>query len=444
MISPNRLRDPALDISPTHIAPAPTAHTLSLEHPPSPVRDARPDPLQVPWQLHLATSPDEAPDEAFLHARRLEELGRVLAGVAHDVNNFLTVVLGETDLLLDDTAAIWERPPEGLQGIRDAALRARRLTRRLLSLSRRGDDEIATDADVSASVTEMADFLARLVGPDVRVRTVLDSGLPRVRLVPGHLDQILLNLGVNARDAMPDGGILSICVELDRGMEQTRGGGGRPAGVLLTVADTGTGMDGPTRRRIFEPFFTTKDKDRGTGLGLATVAEVVRRAGGRIEVESEPGRGTAFRLHLPAAPLSEGEGSDARSPSEREDLPATRGVLVVDDDPSVRSLVARFLSRQGYAVVQAGSGAEAEEVLREAGPLVGLVITDVKLPDTEGPALWKRLNRQVVGLRALFISGYQAADLADLDLSRPGVSFLSKPFDLDALDQEVARVLAEP
>lgn len=386
---------------------------------------------------------DEGQDETselYLQARRLEELGRLAAGVAHDVNNFLTVVLGETDLLLHDGGPRTPASQEGLEGIRDAALRARTLTRQVLSLSR-AERNGAEAIDVGSSLREMGDFLARLVGPGIRTRTLIEPDLPRVRMTPGRLDQVLLNLAVNARDAMPDGGVLNLSAELDRGMGQTRGGGGRPPGVLVTVSDTGTGMDEATRARIFDPFFTTKGADNGTGLGLATVAEIVREAGGRIEVDSEAGRGTAFRLHLPSAPLPEPVPPGGRKRSAVCGSNERARLLLVDDDPSIRSLVGRFLTRRGYEVTEAASGAEALDRLREAGPELRLVITDVNLPDVDGHTLSEELSREVLGLKVIFISGYELADLPHLDADRPGTGFLSKPFDLRRLAEEVERVL---
>jgi two-component system, cell cycle sensor histidine kinase and response regulator CckA len=385
-----------------------------------------------------------------LHAQRLEELGRLAAGIAHDVNNLLTVVLGETDLLLDDGGG---QTAPGLQEIRRAALRARRLTQGVLSLSRRDDDQPQA-VDVTAALGDMVGLLGRLAGPNIHLRARLEEGLPRVLLAPRHLDQVVMNLAVNARDAMPDGGTLTVLAAVDEGWGLTRGGGGRPRGVRIQVSDTGVGMDAATRRRIFDRFFTTKAEGKGTGLGLATVAQIVREAGGRVEVESAPGRGTTFTVRLPAAepgpargggcPSGNGRsenGSRGPRPVAAEPAPA-QTVLVVEDDEQVRGLVERFLSRKGLEVLSAGSAAEGLTLLEDRGPDVRLVLTDVNLPDMNGPRLWEEASDRVIGMRVIYMSGFELADLPDLEVDLEGSGFVSKPFDLKDLAAEVDRVLA--
>lgn len=393
-----------------------------------------------------AAPPSPAREEELsgdrLHAQRLEELGRLAAGIAHDVNNLLTVVLGETDLLLDDGGS---DTASGLQEIRKAVLRARRLTQGVLSLSRRDDDQ-PQPVDVTAALGDMVGLLGRLAGPNIHLRAQLEEGLPRVLVAPRHLDQVVMNLAVNARDAMPDGGTLTIHAAADEGWSLTRGGGGRPRGVRIQVSDTGVGMDTETRRRIFDRFFTTKAEGEGTGLGLATVAQIVREAGGRIEVESAPGRGTTFTVRLPAAgpaaSLSPPNGTSVVPISNGACAPGASSVLLVEDDEQVRGLVGRFLRRKGLDVLSAGSAAEGLALLEDRGPEVRLVLTDVNLPDMNGPQLWKEASGRVIGMRVIYMSGFELADLPDLEVDLEGSGFVSKPFDLKDLAAEVDRVLA--
>lgn len=384
--------------------------------------------------------------ERELHTRRLEELGRLAAGIVHDVNNYLTVVLGEAELLLDSDTG---EPSSGLGAIRDAALRARTLTRGALALSRE-EDPAPRALDVAASLSDTVGFLARLTGPGIHLRARFDDGLPPVLLPPQHLDQVIVNLAVNARDAMPEGGTLEVTAEVDRGMAQSRGGGGRPAGVRLCVTDTGEGMDEATREQIFEPFFTTKGPEAGTGLGLATVSAIVREAGGAIRVASSPGEGTTFTVHLPAAPVewstSAGRTLPAPSPattSTHRPEPTAGTVLLVEDDPQVRALVRRCLAREGYRVLEASTGSEALRTVEEVGPEVQLLLTDVNLPDIDGGGLWREASRGIIGMRVAFMSGLQREDLPHLEVDPERDGFLSKPFDVDELVAEVRRVLED-
>lgn len=437
MISPSRFADLAHAFDSASLTPPDRDPPPACLHPSTPV---------LQFRQAAAAPPLPAREEELsgdrLHAQRLEELGRLAAGIAHDVNNLLTVVLGETDLLLDDTGG--DTAP-GLQEIRTAALRARRLTRGVLSLSRRDDDE-PQPVDVTAALGDMVGLLGRLAGPDIHLRARLEEGLPRVLMAPRHLDQVVMNLAVNARDAMPDGGTLTVDATADEGWSLTRGGGGRPRGVRIQVSDTGVGMDAETRRRIFDRFFTTKGEGEGTGIGLATVAQIVREAGGRIEVESAPGRGTTFTVRLPAAETA----PDGNPPDGTSVMPSSNGthasvassVLLVEDDEQVRGLVERFLNRKGLEVLAAGSAAEGLRLLEDRGPEVRLVLTDVNLPDMNGPQLWEEASSRIIGMRVIYMSGFELADLSDLEVDLEGSGFVSKPFDLKDLAAEVDRVLA--
>jgi signal transduction histidine kinase/CheY-like chemotaxis protein len=368
------------------------------------------------------------------HSQRLEAVGRFAAGIAHDFNNFLTVVLGQTDLLLHSSNGEGHRRELG--ELRDAALRARFLTRRLLSFSRKGPTEAET-LDVAGHVTEAVRLLRRLVGTNVELRSELARDLPPVDLAPGHLDQILMNLASNSRDAMlPRGGTLVIRGR--RASEDEAGPAGE--GVVLEVEDTGEGMDRSTLDQIFEPYFTTKPTDEGTGLGLATVAAIVRDSGGRIEVRSVRGEGSVFSIFLPAAG-ARGLGKRMESGfDEREgDDPAT--ILLVEDEDSVRRLVRRVLQRKGYRVLEAPSGARAVELAEDRGRPVDLLLTDVMLPDMGGIQLWQLLSGRVAGRKTIFMSGYLEDDLPQVELQRNEVEFLPKPFAIQDLLGLVENVL---
>jgi PAS domain S-box-containing protein len=358
-------------------------------------------------------------EEQFLRSQKLEAVGRLAAGVAHDFNNLLTVITGCGDLLLDRLAE--QDPARPLAAaIQDASGRAASLTRQLLALTRRR--AVAPQVlDLNAVVRDMEPLLRRSLGEDVDLFTDLAPGPAAVRADRGHLEQVLLNLAVNARDAMPGGGRLFV--------ETQAAAGGGP--VVLAVADTGIGMGPEVLAHLFEPFFTTKG-ERGTGLGLSTVQEVVRQAGGQVEVTSEPGRGSTFRVHLPRA-----EGEPVPEPPAPAPARGSETLLLVEDDQAVRSLARLVLEGQGYTVLEAAGGAQALALAaRHAGPLHALV-TDLVMPGLGGREVADRLCGHRPGLPVLYVTGY--GDEAAEGGGATGV--LQKPFTPASLARSVRELL---
>jgi PAS domain S-box-containing protein len=327
----------------------------------------------------------------LLHAQRMESVGRLAGGVAHDFNNLLTTILGVSEMILSGLAP-GDPLAEDLTAIRDAGRRAAGLTRQLLAFSRKQRLEVRA-VDVAELVRGFAPMLSRLIGEDVKVRLDLALGLPRALADPAQVEQIVLNLAVNARDAMPSGGTLTIAAEA----------GPDGASVRLSVSDTGEGMSPEVAARVFEPFFTTKAPGKGTGLGLAMVYGIVRQHGGTITVDTAPRKGTRFDVLLPAAPDA------ARAPDPAVGTAPARGrgevVLVVDDEPLVRRAVARALGARGYTVLEAEGGEEALALVDARGR-VDVLLSDVVMPGMRGPELVRAFRTRCPGRPALLMSGY--------------------------------------
>ncbi|GAB4257947.1 PAS domain-containing protein [Deferrisoma sp.] len=361
------------------------------------------------------------------HSQRMEALGRLAGGVAHDFNNLLTAVSGYAEMLARRVRGN-EKGERAAREILKAVDRAADLTRQLLTFSRRQKVEPRV-LHLNETLRDLAGMLERLLGEDVRLHLELGSGVGTVKADPGQLEQVVLNLAVNARDAMPRGGDLRIRTRAARDAD------GTPVAVI-EVEDTGEGIAPEIRDRIFEPFFTTKAEDRGTGLGLATVYGIVTQAGGRVEVESEVGRGSTFRVVWPAASGAAAE-SAPRAAAEAA-AGDGRAVALVEDDPAVRDLAADCLRELGYRVLSFSTGEEAEAGLaREAN--LDLLVTDVVMPGMRGPELLRRLRRRWPELPAVFVSGHAGDQLADLETDR--ALFLQKPFRLADLEAAVARAL---
>jgi PAS domain S-box-containing protein len=353
-------------------------------------------------------------DEALRQAQKLDAVGRLAGGVAHDFNNLLTVILSLTDELLEG-AAVGEEVKGLLRDVNDAGQRGAELTRELLTFARRQTVEPRV-IDLGALVRGFGRLLSRLIGADVRMTLDLDPAAWPICLDPQHAEQILMNLAVNARDAMPTGGDLTIRVSNRPGA---------PDAVELEVRDSGEGMDAEALRHVFEPFFTTKPVGRGTGLGLATVYGIVKQAGGDIAVGSVPGVGTSFRISFPRSAAA-GDRPGARA--ARSSARGHERLLVVEDDAAVRSIIVRVLTQAGYDVSDAPDAARGRELAR-AMPRVDLLVTDVIMPGTDGVALARDLIALLPGLPVLFVSGYSKG-------IRPGEmpgAFLQKPFTPDAL-----------
>jgi two-component system cell cycle sensor histidine kinase/response regulator CckA len=380
----------------------------------------------------------ETAEAALIEAQKLEAVGRLSGGVAHDFNNILTVILGSTAY----AKASLDSPGElaaSLDAIEGAARRASDLTKRLLAFARR---QVVTPRVVSIDeqLRQLERMARSLVGEAVTVQYRLDAETARVLIDPTQLEQVLMNLTVNARDAMPRGGSLSFeSTVVDLRAADPALAPGLAAGlyVRLEVSDTGHGMDEVTLRRAFEPFFTTKDPGRGTGLGLATCHGIVVQAGGAIAARSAPGVGTTFTVHLPRLAAVAQEVAPPR--------PAIRGggetVLVVEDDTEVRAVVVRTLTDAGYDVLQAANGAHALETVAAASRRIHLLVTDVVMDGGDGRELAERLRSGLGALPVLFVSGYPYEVLSRHGVLEEGLALLSKPFAAEDLLAKVRGVL---
>ncbi|VTR93688.1 histidine kinase : Multi-sensor hybrid histidine kinase OS=Chthoniobacter flavus Ellin428 GN=CfE428DRAFT_4291 PE=4 SV=1: Response_reg: PAS: PAS_4: HisKA: HATPase_c: Response_reg [Gemmata massiliana] len=374
-------------------------------------------------------------EEQFRQAQKMEAFGQLAGGVAHDFNNLLTVINGYSDLLLPTTSAA-DRP--ALDAIRDAGDRAAALTAQLLAFSRRAVLEPKV-LDPNTVIAETGRLLRRLIGEDIILVTSLDPALSRVRADPGQLGQVLINLAVNARDAMPRGGRLTIetrDVELDEEYTRLRAGVRPGRYVMTAVADTGTGMTEEVKARIFEPFFTTKGVGKGTGLGLATTYGIIKQSGGHVEVYSELGVGTTFKVYLPVV-----DGPSANAPAETVVVRGgTESVLLVEDQVDVRTFALLALQTYGYAVTPAVDGRDAVNLVAGGTP-VDLLVTDVVMPGMSGRELAEILRRQNPGLKALFTSGYTDDAVVRHGVLDADAAFLQKPYTPMALARKVREVL---
>jgi two-component system cell cycle sensor histidine kinase/response regulator CckA len=374
-------------------------------------------------------------EEQLRQSQKMEAVGRLAGGIAHDFNNLLMVIMGHGELLRRSLDANDPRLRK-LQHVMGASERAARLVRQLLAFSRKQVMEPQV-VDLNALVSDTARMLRPLLGEDVKVVTRLDPALGRVRVDPAQIEQVLMNLAVNARDAMPSGGTIT----LETADASVPASGETPPArqAALSVRDTGHGMDEKTRAHAFEPFFTTKAGSGGTGLGLSTVYGIVQQSGGQIALESAPGRGSCFRILLPCAD-GPGEALEARAHAA---APAGGGetVLVVEDEPAIRALACEMLESHGYLTLCAGSGEEALGLaVRHAGP-IDLLLADVVMPGLAGPALAERFAVVRPQARVLLMSGYAGDDLARRGLADDAAHFLPKPFTQDLLARRVREAL---
>ena len=363
-------------------------------------------------------------------SQKMEAVGRLAGGVAHDFNNLLTIISAHAEFLAQ---SLGSDNPE-VQGIARAAERGAALTRQLLLFSRH--KPVAHEhVDLNAAVTEVLRLLARVLGEPVRIESQREPGLWFVRADPDQIGQVLINLAVNARDAMPQGGTVRIATanEVVRDARTLRGGE-LPAGryAMLTVADSGDGMSEEVLARLFEPFFTTKEYGKGTGLGLATVYGIVRTCGGGIDVESRPGAGSTFRIYLPA---SDEAPEHKRRVSHLPDAGRGETILVVEDEDPVRTLLRRILVNHGYRVLEARDGADGLRRAQEHGGEIHLLLTDMVMPEMTGTELAEKVSAQRPSTRVLFMTGYTEHDAADAAV------LLHKPFSSSTLLGQVRRLL---
>jgi PAS domain S-box-containing protein len=378
-------------------------------------------------------------EQQLLQAQKMEAVGRLAGGVAHDFNNILTAIFGYTDFL-DETLPEEGQQHEDLLEIRKAGERAASLTRQLLAFSRQQvlEPVVLKINDLVGNVEKM---LRRVIGEDVTLRTVLATDVGNVKADPGQIEQVLMNLAVNARDAMPTGGQLLLetqNVELTPEYAALHQSVVPGAYVMLAVSDTGIGMSPETIARIFEPFFTTKERGKGTGLGLSTVYGIVKQSGGYVWVYSEVGKGTTFKIYFPRVDAPPEQAGDRR---ETKDLTGTETVLVAEDDEIIRPLSKEVLSKLGYTVLVAGN---SEEALRVAGAHTGpihLLVADVVMPGGSGRELARRLAETRPATKVVYVSGYTNDAIFQHGVLEPGLNFLQKPFAPAALARKVREVL---
>ncbi len=374
----------------------------------------------------------------FQQAQKMDAIGQLASGVAHDFNNLLTVILGFADLMTSDISPASEHGSD-LAEIIKAAQRASGLTKQLLAFSRQ-QVLIASHVDVNLLISEMTGMLERLIGEDVEIVLKLPSGLPHALVDNGQLEQVVMNLVVNARDAMPKGGVITIETgSVARAPESRRHEDSRNYYITLCVSDTGVGMTKETERRLFEPFFTTKAT--GTGLGLSTTYGIIKQSKGFIEVESELGTGTAFKVYLPSTEQSEQASVVNQETGEKVEL-ATETILLVDDEAGVRQLAQRILEKAGYTVLDAANGDHATLTYAEHSESIDLVVTDMIMPLCSGPELIRRLRQRNPALRVLFMSGSSEQTDGEQAARDSGSPFVQKPFTATELLARVREALS--
>jgi two-component system, cell cycle sensor histidine kinase and response regulator CckA len=379
-------------------------------------------------------------EEQFRQAQKMEAVGRLAGGVAHDFNNLLMVISGYAEVLLEQFDG--DDPRQGkIQAIQQAADRATTLTRQLLAFSRKQFLELKV-VDVNAIVSDMERLLRPLIGEPIELTTRLTSGVGHTRADAGQLEQVIMNLVVNSRDAMPRGGKITIQTSettLEAHTSREHGLIAPGSYIVLTVSDNGLGMDSETQSRIFEPFFTTKEKGKGTGLGLSTVYGIVKQSGGYIFADSGVGRGTRFRIYLPRVD------DPAESPGTQHTAQVPGGgsetVLLVEDEESVRQLVRDTLEARGYKVLEAENGEAGLQTAKEFAGTIDVIITDVVMPGMSGRELAQRVTEARPETKVLYLSGYTEEAIAHEGALDPGTAFLQKPFTLQVLSRKVREVL---
>jgi two-component system cell cycle sensor histidine kinase/response regulator CckA len=384
-------------------------------------------------------------EDQLRQSQKLEAIGRLAGGVAHDFNNLLTAIMGYTDFLLMSLNPDDPRHSDAKE-IRKASEQAATLTRQLLAFSRKQDLQPRI-LDLNAVVTDSAKILRRLLGEDIDLNTGLDPSLWMVKADPGQLEQVIINIAVNSRDAMPDGGRLIVetaNVNLDE--EYCRQHPSTKVGchVMLAISDTGCGMDVETQSQIFEPFFTTKEQGKGTGLGLSTAYGIIKQSGGSIWVNSELGKGTVVEIYLPRVEGEIGVLDNRLTENQKQTVRGTECLLLVEDEEAVRNLVCETLRRSGYMVLEAPNGGEALRLATEYVGPIHLMVTDLVMPEINGRRLAERMATVRPNMRVLYMSGHTASVVAPLGILEPGVAFLQKPFSPDMLARRIREVLDSP
>ncbi len=418
-------------------------HSRTLLTTTGPYRDARGNVIGV-----VAISRDvtelKRMEGQLRQAQKMEAVGQLAGGVAHDFNNLLTVINGYSNLLLNQLEP-GDPDRDLIAEIRHAGERAETLTRQLLAFSRRQvlQPQLVNVNEILGNLQKM---LTRVLGEDVEVQTFLDRTIAAVTVDPGQFEQVIMNLVVNARDAMPGGGLLTIetaNILLDSAYAETHADASPGPHVMIAITDSGTGMDSHTMSRIFEPFFSTKDRDRGTGLGLATSYGIIRQSGGHIWVYSEPGKGSTFKVYLPCA-----TDDDIPTPHQLPETPTQLGghetVLVVEDDDRVRRVSSGALTRHGYRVLEAHSAESALALFRDERDHIAMVVSDIVLPRMSGLALAQEMRQLQPSLRVLYVSGYTENAFLRSGAIEPGMELLEKPFAPEELARRVRTILDRP
>lgn len=357
-------------------------------------------------------------EQQLRQAQKMEAIGQLAGGIAHDFNNILSLIVLNVEFLLDDLKD--ENARESIESIRGAADKATRLTKQLLAFSR-NQVRAAKVLETKMTLMDMKQLFQRLLTANIKLDMKLDKDIPNIRIDRTHMEQVLMNLVVNARDAMPTGGTLTV------NASAVEDEPGRPGKYLhISVSDTGMGMEEKTKAQIFEPFFTTKESGKGTGLGLSTVFSIVKQAGGEIRVDSKLGEGSTFHVYIPASDEVISDDETVVNPVTTD--PGERTIMLVEDEAELRKITASFLRRKGFEVLEAGNGDEAREIMRRPSSKVSLIVTDVIMPEKTGPAFIDELRQEGFDPKVLFLSGYSSNELTRHGISLEQTMFLSKPF----------------
>jgi signal transduction histidine kinase/ActR/RegA family two-component response regulator len=380
-------------------------------------------------------------EEQLQQAQKLEAIGRLAGGIAHDFNNLLTVIMGYSGLVM--RSKVEKQTRERIEEINKAATRASSLTRQLLAFSRKQvlKPEVL---DINSLVESTGKMLRRLIGEDVEMITSLKPGVGKINADPGQIEQVLINLIVNARDAMKDGGKITIetaNVELDPAYSDMHITVTPGSYVMLAVSDTGIGMDAETKSHIFEPFFTTKEVGKGTGLGLSMIYGIVKQSGGNIWVYSEPGKGTTFKIYLPRVQAVSTETISLSKHTDVARALSTETILLVEDEEMVRKLASDILRDKGYQVLVAKTGEEAVRICKEYGGPIHLMLTDVVMPEMNGRKLAENVSEIQQNMKVVYMSGYTDDSIIHHGVLAPGTNFIEKPFTSETLTSKIRQVL---
>jgi two-component system cell cycle sensor histidine kinase/response regulator CckA len=382
-------------------------------------------------------------DEHRRQAEKMESVGRLVGGVAHDFANLVTLIAGYTDILLNRISHLDPLRPE-VDEIRQAANRGARLTSQLLGFCR-GQSPEPRFLDLNAIVSDMQRMLRPIIGEYVDMKTVLGPGLGRVFADPGQMEQVIVNLVLNARDAMPAGGTITIeTANREITAEEAEKHGMEPGpGVLLSISDTGQGMDSETMGHLFQPFFTTKERGKGTGLGLSTVYGIIKQHHGDVWAHSLLGHGTTFTIWLPQAAAAQ-QPADVAVPARPVSMPGDETILLVEDEENVRRLLRHVLAKRGYQVLEASHAEEALAIFNSEGNSIDLLLTDMVMPRMSGRELAERIQSVRPGIPVIYMSGYTDDVLVRTGALSPGMSFLQKPLRPEVLTSKVREALDAP